>query len=847
MSDFYTSFHIHKAKLLLRGVRNGKRYRERVAIKPYLFATSRNPMAEYKTIYGEPVDRIDFDNVWEARKYVKEHDNVANFKFYGLEHYEYVAINDMYPGQIDYDPSKIVIGQLDIECKSDDGFPEPTLANQEVTAISLVVGEWAHVFGHHPNQTFTPKDDKTIYYDCPDEKTLLRKFLTVWDKIAVDVVTGWNIEQFDIPYLVNRIKRLFGADPHGDAILMMLSPFGMIEEREVTVMHGQRTYIAYDLVGITTLDYQDLYKKFAPKKLETYKLDYVCYVELKERKLSYKDYDGLTGLYNNNYQLFIEYNIRDSRLVQKLEEKLGFLQQVFAFAYDAKVTYLDTFKTVRPWDVIIHNYLLDQKTVVHHQKKASKSEKFEGAYVKEPKPGRYKWVLSFDLTSLYPMLIQMYNIGPETFVAQVQGILLDRLLDKDHDTSPLLAENVCMTANGVLFTKERQGFLAALMERIFNDRAKYKKAMLDAKKKFEETKDPKWVPEIAKNNNFQGAKKIQMNSMYGALGNQYCRWYDLRFAEAITLSGKLSIRWIEKRLNAWLNELAGTTGVDYVIASDTDSLYLSFDGYVKKTGLTDTTEIVDHLSAFAKDTVTPFINQTFDELATYMNAFKNTMDMKRETIAKSGFWTAKKRYALDAYDVEGVRFKEPEIKVTGLESVRTTTPEFCRKKINEAYALMLRGEQDDFWKFNESVREEFCKLPFEDVAFPKGVNGLTKYGKVEHIGGEARLGWGARTPIHVRGSLLYNRLLQQKKLDKMYPPIRDSDKIRYSYMKMPNPLNEDVLSCPDILPRQFGLEKYIDYEKQFTKSYYDPIESVATIIGWTMEKRASLAAFYEDD
>jgi DNA polymerase elongation subunit (family B) len=565
-------------------------------------------------------------------------------------------------------------------------------------------------------------------------------------------------------------------------------------------------------------------------------------VVLSERKVDYKSmgYESLEDLYERNPELFFDYNIQDTGLIDRFEEKLGFIELVMAFAYDAKVNYVDTMTTVKPWDIIVHNYLMDRCIVVPQFTKKTTDESLMGGHVKEVKPGMYRWVVSFDLTSLYPHLIMHYNISPETKIGREQyWPHLKSLIDgyavvEDHGYS--------YAANGVKFSKQKQGFAAALMEKMFNDRANYKSKMLDAKKKLETTsldspERKKLSNEVARYHNLQLAKKIQLNSFYGALSNPYFRWFDFDMAEAITSSGQLTIQWVERYINEYLNIVMKTKSVDYIIASDTDSLYINMESLVNQLGIKDPLKIVSALDKFCDIKIQSVIKKAFDDLADYMHSYDKKMFMKRETIADKAIWKAAKMYILNAWNIEGVQFSEPQLKIQGIEAVRSSTPKVCRANIKKCLGIIMNSEEEVLHKFIEDFRSDFMKLPFQDVAFPRGMNGMDKYKDRNTI-------YSKGTPIHVKGALLYNHLIQKHNLNSKYELIGDGDKIKFCYLKLPNPLMEHVISVPDNLPEELDFSKYIDYDTQFNKSFLEPIKGIVEIIGWDIEKRSTLEAFF---
>jgi DNA polymerase elongation subunit (family B) len=355
--------------------------------------------------------------------------------------------------------------------------------------------------------------------------------------------------------------------------------------------------------------------------------------------------------------------------------------------------------------------------------------------------------------------------------------------------------------------------------------------------------------DISKYHNFQLVRKIQLNSAYGAIGNQYFRYYSTELAEAITLSGQLSIQWIGQELNKYINKTVKTENVDYVIASDTDSVYLCLNTLVEKVfpniGLFDgspatanTKTIVDFLDKAANELFLPFIDKKFNELADITNAYENKMQMGREVIADKGIWTAKKRYMLNVWDSEGVRYTEPKLKIKGIETTRSSTPEFVRKHLKTAINITLNGTEQEMVDFIEKCRDEFYSLPPEQMAFPRSVNGMTKYADKDTI-------YRKSTPIAVKGALIYNYHLKQMKLEKKYKKIIEGDKIKYLHLKKPNPFGgmkgeDQVVSFPNILPKEFELEKYIDSKMQFEKSFIDPLTAILDTIGWSTEKKNTL-------
>ena len=821
---FYTNFFLRSGKVYLRGYDKGLPFEDVVYCKPYLFAPAKK--GDYKTIDGKTVARVDFPNVREAREFVDKYKDIEQFQIYGSTNFAYVYVNDRFPGDVEFDSGKVSVVTLDIECDSSDGFPNIDTADKKLTSITIRKKKKSAVFSYGDFVT----DDPNVYYvKCEDETDLIKKFLKVWtsDAWKPDVVTGWYIEFFDIPYLVNRIARVLDMD-----WAKKLSPWKMLDERAVE-FRGKESK-SYNILGVSILDYYQLYRKFSFSNHENYKLDYICSLELGEKKVDYSEYGNLHDLYTKNFQKFIEYNIQDCVLVDKLDDKLKLIDQVMTMAYDAKVNFNDTMTTVRSWDTIIHNFLMARKLVVPPMKEHFSPSELVGGFVKDPQVGMHKWVMSYDLDSEYPHLIMQYNISPEMYAGRIQMPSVDKLLEGNW-TYP--NADLAYAANGCTYRKDRQGFLAELMEKMYDDRSKYKKLMLEAKKKYEITKSMDDLKLISRYHNLQLAKKIQLNSAYGALTNKYFRWFNFDNAEAITTSGQLSIRWIERKMNAYLNRLMKTDNVDYIIASDTDSIYINMGPLVELLQLTGRPdlEIKTMLDKFSEAKIVPYMAKCYQELADMMSAYKQKMRMKRETIANKAIWKAKKMYIMNALDVEGVEYEKPKLKLSGIEAVRSSTPHVCRDNIMKAIEIMMNGDVGTLRQFVENFRTEFMKMSFEQVASPRGIKDMASYRDGVRI-------YRKGAPIHVKGALIFNDLLKRHGIRNIQP-IADGDKIKFSYMRLPNPIKDTVISVPDILPAEFDLDRYIDRDMQFEKTFLGPISKISTIIGWSLEERATLEDF----
>jgi DNA polymerase elongation subunit (family B) len=828
---FYTNVYEKFNKMLVRGYEDGRYFQSEEEFQPTLYVTSKK-QSKYKTLDGLSVEPIQPGKISDCKEFLKKYENVEGFTVYGNDNYKAQYISETYPeDEIKFDIKKIRLVTIDIEVASENGFPNVFDCAEELLAITLQNYATKNIICFASRPYINTRKD-VVYVECRDEIDLIQHFLAFWERETPDVITGWNCELYDIPYIAGRIDRILGEKE-----ARRLSPWGNIRRREL-VIKG-REQISYEVAGVSIIDYLDLYKKFTYKAQESYRLDHIANVELGQKKLDHSEFETFKDFYTKDWQKFIDYNIRDVELVDQLEDKMKLIELCFTMAYDAKINFNDVFFQVRTWDAIIYNYLKKRNIVIPPKDRSEKSDKFAGAYVKEPIPGMYDYVVSFDLNSLYPHLIMQYNISPETLLDERHpSATVDKILQRQVDLEKYSDYAVC--PNGAMYRKDVRGFLPELMEKMYNDRVIFKKKMLEAKQQYEKTKTKELEREISRCNNIQMAKKISLNSAYGAIGNQYFRYYKLANAEAITMSGQVSIRWIEGKMNSYLNKILKTNDVDYVIASDTDSIYLNLGPFVETVykGREKTTEeIVGFLDKVCKMEFEKYIESSYQELADYVNAYDQKMQMKRENIADRGIWTAKKRYILNVWDSEGVRYDEPKLKIMGLEAVKSSTPAPCRQKIKDALKIVMTKTEDEMIAFIDNFRKAFNQLPPEEISFPRSINDVNKHKSSSTL-------YCKGTPIHARGAILYNHLIKEKKLDKKYAKIQNGEKIKFCYLKLPNPIRENVISYIQEFPKEFGLDKYIDYDLQFSKAFLEPMKVILDAINWKVEKTVNLESFF---
>ena len=844
--NFYTNVSLVGDGILYRGIKNGVEIKRVEKYHPTLFIPTDKP-SKFKTLNGKFVEDIQPGTIKDCRDFVSRYENVPNFTVYGNTDYVYQYIGDNFVKEVNYDHSKIPICYIDIETTCERGFPQVENPTEAVIAITVSMSGETHVFGLG---NFKTNEKNTYYYNFATEEDLLLHFIDWWELNPPHIVTGWNVKFFDIPYLISRIKTILKPKE-----AKRLSPWKRLRDKYIE-KQGKKNLV-YQILGISILDYFDLYKTFTYVNQESYRLDHIAFVELGQRKLDYGEYDSIKDFYKNDFQKFIDYNILDVKLVQRLEEKLKLMELALALAYAAKVNYEDVFSQVRTWDAIIYHYLREKNIVIPPKKGGLKNDQYAGAYVKEPIVGQHDWIVSFDLNSLYPHLIMQYNISPETLVRDHSelsfGIGVNNILTGDvehtyagcYDNIKKLKEHdLSVAANGTFYRKDKYGFLPELMEKMYEERSMYKRKMIECQKQKEKDPDNKELDfQIAKFNNFQMVRKIQLNSAYGAIGNQYFRYYDVDMAEAITHSGQLSIRWIADKLNEFLNEHVGSKDYDYVVASDTDSVYLRLNGLVDRflPDEQNKEKIIDFLDKASEKIIQPFIDKQYASLAETMNAYQNKMIMGREVIAEKGIWTAKKRYMLNVWDSEGVRYEQPKLKIMGIETTRSSTPSIVRQKLKDCIRLILTTNEDTIQNFIVEFKEMFYKEKAEEIAFPRGVSNLKKYSSNTDI-------YSKGTPVAVKGALIYNHYMKKMKLTRKYETIFEGDKVKFIYLKKPNPIagpkGDQVISFKTVLPKELNLEEFIDFDKQFNTSFLDPLKNILDVIGWKTEKVNTLEELF---
>lgn len=830
MSKFYTNVAIVGSQVYVREVVDGIKSQRKDSWEPTIYVKGKpnRETKEFKTLHGDTSYSIQPGSIPECKDFLKQYEGVTGFEIYGQLNFSLQYMNEYKPKNWAY--KYISAWAIDIETKVPEdengktSFPLPKDTKAEVLLITMV--------DLHTGRAFTwgtkpYNGEDTQYMYCATEEELFKQFVNFWEQRDIDIITGWNIEQFDLPYLINRMNKVLG-----DEFTKRLSPWKRV--RCSDRMYKKRLEYSTEILGVSVLDYMNLYKKYMPIRQESYSLGHIAQVELGTTKLDHSEFETFNEFWQKDWNKFTRYNIIDTTLIKGLDDKLKLIQVVLTMAYEAKINYEDVSSPVKLWDAIIHNHLLDQDIVVPQQAIEKSGIPLDGAYVKEPVPGWYKNVASIDATSLYPSEIITNNVSPETYVgncgAGIEDFLSNRTIDVD--------SKYIVTPCGAVYSREKQGVLPAVVIKYMAMRKDSKTEMLRLEQEYEDTKDESLKDRISALDNLQYAIKIAMNSLYGATANKFFRFYKHDHAASITLSGQYMLRTLEEKIDIRLNALFKTEGVKYLIYIDTDSLYFNLDPVIQKFNVPQD-KAIKTIEKLTVEKINPIVNSLIEECCVKMRSYDNRIFFKLEVAADKALWVGKKKYALRVHSSEGVTFSKPKMKVKGLEMVKSSTPKFVREQLKKALDLIFDTDEKTIQSFVQEVRTNFMQLSYQEVSFPRGVNNLSDFEDDRTI-------YGSGTPIQVRGALLYNHKLLELGLDGKYPLIGEGDKIKFVYLKKPNTMKENVIAYPvDAgIPKEFGVIGQVDYDLQFEKTFHSSIDILTAAINWNSVETSSLEEFF---
>ena len=807
--------------------------------KPYAYLKS--PSGTYRSLYGDKLKKVNF---WTG-------DDLKNKRVFESDvPIETRTLVDMYT-----DSEEPSVGHrevfFDIECEVTDGFPDPQRAENKITAIALydktMDSYHCYVLGDVPNTD--------VVESFQSEEELLQRFYQKYLEINPTILSGWNIDGFDIPYLYNRTRKVMG-----ESFANALSPIGIVDYSE----NKNR----YKIAGVSCLDYLRLYKWFTYTQQSSYRLDFIGQLEVGIGKIEYEG--TLDDLYKTDINKYIEYNLNDVKIVKALDDKLKFIDLARGLGHLGHIPYEENFFSSRYCEGAMLVYMKKIGVVApnktHRSYQRTDEDRFAGAYVKDPKPGRYEWVFDLDLTSMYPSVIMSLNISPETKMGKLVGWNAEEFVKGTPKTYTLMVgdkekgrynekqlkdmfdnNKVSISSNGIMYRYDKKGLVPVLLEKWFNERVEYKKLM---KKYGDEGVTEKY--EYFKRR--QHVQKIILNSLYGVLGLPVFRFYDVDNAEATTLTGQELIKFTEKIANSYYNKQLGDTK-DYCIYTDTDSVFYPSIPLIQKdypdADLSDDKFMTEKILEKA-GIVQDYINESYNLFAERLLNVKggHRFDIKQECVAKSAFWVTKKRYGQWIINDGGVVCDKLDVK--GLDIVRSNFPVAMRKLMTEVLQDILSNEDKELIDDKIiSFKKEMKTLPLEDIALPTGVKNLGKFADKRRVGklhskGSIMTPMHKGTPVHVKAAWIYNDLLKYYRLNNV-EQIKNSEKIKWVYLK-DNPLSISQIAFKGYDdPKEIMdyINQYVNHSKLFEKALKKKIDMFYDSMGWVLvDKKNTLERFF---
>ena len=844
-----------------RYLESGERKSELVKFKPFCGVESAGAGSQIKSLFNKPLDLRTFDSMSEYRSWKK--DNESYVDIHGDVRLEYMFLASKYQGEIPMQWEHMHIDNYDIEVYCPEGFPEADHADWPITTITIqnLIKKTYTVFGY---KNYVNHRDDVEYVHCDDEKDLLKKYVAFVHEREVDVLTGWNIVNFDVPYTINRIKKLLGNE-----WAKRLSPIKKIKARNYRDNFDNEVN-TYLICGTVIYDYMELYEKFQLEPRDGKSLEVIAQAELGKGKLDYKSKEkrSLVQLYDEDFQTYVDYNIEDTTLVGEIDNKRQYIRLAVNMTYMSKCLFPDVFGTVGIWDAYLYNTLLSSK-VLCPPKKTNQKQKFPGGWVEEPERGLHGWNMVFDIASSYPNSIISYNISPECIIefaslpqelqdlansikpsynrADNSWLISDDIYDIDwietHAKELLKQYDVCMTPWGEFFRRDKTGFIPEVVSYVFDSRKGVKNEMKSVDFSSEE---------YAAMNAKQGAFKVLMNSLYGAMSNIWFRYFDIRMAGSVTCCGQVSVKGSAKFLQ---DEIRGLKNK----YTDTDSIFLDLQPFIDARFKGKKNNFVtehDFCMKMSQVVIEPKLVEFFDRLTDGLNTKRNTLVMESEALADTWLIVEKKKYSMRIVNDEGeemfdratgklgkwnydkTEFKEGQVKLKtkGLTLIQSTTPAYARKRLKKSIELIFDTRDEQLVKSElKKWKEEFMTLPFEEIAMPRSVSTFNKY-----------LQGASGAQAHVRSAIRFNEMLEESGLDKKYRKIHQGDKIRFAYLKEPNIFGTDVISCLDHFPTEWEGKTPVDWNKQWEKCVLSQLDKIFDKIGWNIsEDTVSLEDFFD--
>lgn len=801
------------------GVDNGEKFIEKSHFYPVIYVTSvlQNSM---KDLYGNSVRPIPVSSV---RKYVNEHEQ----EFYAgdvSENLQY--IRERYPNDIT-DIPEIPTACIDIEIETNSGKPDVELTENKVIAISIYESntDKKTVLGYESLK----QEHDFDYIKCKSEYELLSSF---WRYILTNtiILTGWNINRFDIPYLIRRSEKL-----HVD--LKTLLPLAKYEEKYITERGQIKPVLTYKIPGYAIYDYYDLFKKYNFDSQHSFKLNDIARKYLGKNKVEYTtSYKNLDLLYRDNFDLFLDYNMKDSTLVWELEKKFGYIKIALTVSYMCKINIDEVMGTIKSWDAMLYNKFMDIGIVPPRQKKED-GKKYEGAYVKTPIAGKHKWIITEDIASLYPNILISMRVTPYSILKDKIDTSVASLLKHGSDLDFLTKNNLCLSACGNLF-KRQDDPICNEVEKIYNARVEFKNLASSEKDPIKKKKYKEFVQSY----------KILINAFYGAMGNQYFRYYNRDVARSISITGQYIIRQIGNDIDKKINTLLKTDKKEYVIYSDTDSVFVSLDDFITKYENTKRKlsyqDKINLCLKIEKDIVKPSIDKSINLIAKNLNAYKNNLSMKFEKLADKVIMVMKKNYIMRVVYNDGELYEKPELVYKGVKLIKSTTPVVIQNDVDDIVNKLFNiDNENEFKDIMNEFKDKYKNVPIEELSIYTSLNDINKYKpKIK----ENNVIWEKSTPIHVRAAWVYNLFILKSALTHKYELLKDCNKVRYFFLKMPNVFQSNVIGLPEgqIVPSELNIESIIDYSTQLQKIFINNFDSITKHFNWDITQRSVVAELF---